>query len=366
MAFASDSNESKNMLGQEPVESFCASVSVFETSRVPTWSSPRRWPTILTPWEVLACSSAEFSNELLAKLSLDPPDVIQFEGVAMLQYQQYAQGIPCVAFPHDSLTLALERETPENILHSFRLALNRLQARRLERIYGSFAASVFVAEPDALRAKQIVPSARIFSSPNGVDSEYFSPSGRHLEPFTVAFHGSMGFSPNVEAALWFLERAWPSLKQRHPRARVWLVGSNPSERLLSAARTDADIVVTGSVPDIRPYLDAAAVLVAPMQSGAGIKNKVLEGMSMGKPVVVTPLAIAGIESAAAGRHVVLANSDQELIDRISELWQEPELAARIGAEARSLVTEKYSWKNLADACERLLRSVAAGEVPSLD
>ena len=115
--------------------------------------------------------------------------------------------------------------------------------------------------------------------PNGVDADYFAPSGESVEPASVAFHGHMSFPPNVEAATWFLAKVWPAIKIRRPTARFLVVGAHPAEQILSAgARAIRTSIITGLVPDIRPHLHVPALLAVPMQSGAGIKNKVLEGM----------------------------------------------------------------------------------------
>ena len=125
----------------------------------------------------------------------------------------------------------------------------------------------------------------------------------------------MSFPPNVEAATWFLAKVWPAIKKRRPTARFLVVGAHPAEQILSAARGDPNVIITGLVPDIRPHLHGAALLAVPMQSGAGIKNKVLEGMALAKPIVATRMAVTGIDHAVPGRHFVLADTPAQFVER---------------------------------------------------
>jgi polysaccharide biosynthesis protein PslH len=342
------------------VEPYCREVMLFPEQSLPSRSSYRRWHTVFSRLDSgsLTHSSSAFAERLRARLRDQPPDVVQMDGYCMLQYRKQVKDIPCVAFPIDCSTLSVERERHRNPATRLRFALCAAKLRRMESRYNTFFASVFVATPDAQRAKQLSPEANIRCIPNGVDADYFAPTAGPVEPETIAFHGSMSFPPNIVAATWFIAEVWPSLRDRHPGARFLLVGTNPDEQILSAAAGDDRIVVTGFVPDIRPYLQSASVLVVPMQSGGGIKNKVLEGMAMAKPVVLTSLATAGIEHAVPGQHFVVANTPRECVEAICRLWQDPAHAAALGASARELVRSRYTWECMEDACERLMCEAA--------
>lgn len=361
MAFTTGSSEAE--VKCRLVDPWCDNIQLFPREIVPTWRSPRRWLTILHSLDssTMKFSSKAFAERLREVLESRPPDVVQVDGYAMLQYRKHLKDIPCVAFPTDCATLALERkERVCNPLLAARLAVHRAKVRRMESTYHFFYASIFVAQADADRARQLSPGANIACIPNGVDADYFSPTDQAVEPETIAFHGSMGFPPNVEAAIWFITKVWPGLKTRHPRSRFLVVGANPAEQLLAAAAGDQSIVVTGSVSDVRPYLRSASVIAVPMQSGAGIKNKVLEAMAMAKPIVLTSLATAGIDFAMPGQHFVTANTPEEVIDAICGLWRDPEHGSRIGANARELVRKNYTWEQTQDACELLLREALCG------
>lgn len=351
---------SKPTLHRGLVEPWCDRIFLFENTVVPARRSVRRWLGALRSLDSnsLGCSSRALAAELGGMLRDSPPDLVQLDGYPMLQYGKYVSRVPCVAFPHDCYTLSLESEKDKSPRNAVRLALQRLKVRNMERRYNTFSVCFFVARPDAERARELSPGTNAAWAPNGVDADYFAPAGELAEPDTIAFHGNMAFPPNVEAATWFMREVWPTIKARHSKSRFLVVGANPDQRVLDVARGDSRIVVTGSVSDIRPHLQRAQVLVVPMRSGGGIKNKVLEGMALSKPVVATGLAMAGIERAIVGEHFMLADTPTQFIEVIGGLWQSAERTLQIGTKARSLVQAHYSWESVQDFVQNLLLQAA--------
>ena len=186
---------------------------------------------------------------------------------------------------------------------------------------------------------------------NGVDVDFFSPQRAYPNPYAGAvgakvlvFTGAMDYWPNVEAVQWFAARVLPALLARFPTLEFHIVGARPSAKVKALAQVHA-IKVSGSVPDIRPYLAHATLVVAPLRIARGIQNKVLEAMSMEKTVVATPQALEGI-GALPGIDIVVAEDEVQFIAVLSRL-----LAAkaddRIGRAARQRIVQNYSWeKNL--------------------
>ena len=240
----------------------------------------------------------------------------------MLQYRKEVGNFPCMAFPADCTTLALERDPPiRNPFVVARMALHRAKVRRMESTYGSYYATVFVTEADDRRARRLSPGAHIVHMPNGVDADYFAERrecgarerrlsrphefsaerrGRNLVPGEGVACDQKAPSHSSVSGCWRPSR-----------------GANPVR-----ARGDPNVIITGLVPDIRPHLHGA-LLAVPMQSGAGIKNKVLEGMALAKPIVATRMAVTGIDHAVPGRHFVLADTPAQFVDAICDLWQDP-------------------------------------------
>lgn len=212
--------------------------------------------------------------------------------------------------------------------------------------------SVLVSEPEAALFRSMVPEAadKIVGISNGVDHAYFDPASRHAPLFDVSkpsfvFTGTMDYKPNIEAVTWFAHEILPLIRRTHPDAMFFIVGGNPAEDVKRLAALE-NVVVTGRVPDVRPYVFHATAAVAPMLVARGIQNKVLEAMAMGKPVIVTSGALEGID-ATPGQEVILADGAeafaQAALDLVGQAGAATEAAAAIGRAARALIVRSYDW-----------------------
>jgi len=208
-------------------------------------------------------------------------------------------------------------------------------------------ASLFVSSEEAAQFCRVSPkcAGRVFAVRNGVDSDYFSPSGEFASPFAVderpvVFTGAMDYWPNVDAVVWFAHEVLPEIREHDPSVRFYVVGMNP-DSAVRALENDAATVVTGRVDDIRPYLQHARVVVAPLRVARGIQNKVLEAMAMAKAVVATPAAATGL-SASMGTEFEIASEGGEFAAKVLGLM-DPGRASVIGELARSRVLTDYAW-----------------------
>jgi sugar transferase (PEP-CTERM/EpsH1 system associated) len=206
-------------------------------------------------------------------------------------------------------------------------------------------ASLFVSEPEAELFRGLAPEhrAKIGFFNNGVDTDYFSPAHALDNPFAageqaLVFTGAMDYWPNIDAVKWFAAEVLPRVRASVPQARFYIVGSRPAPEVQALAG-DA-IVVTGTVPDVRPYLAHCSAAVAPLRISRGIQNKVLEAMAMARPVVASPQAFEGID-AVAGRELVVADAPDAYADSVIELLRSPDPA--MGRAARASVERRYSW-----------------------
>jgi sugar transferase (PEP-CTERM/EpsH1 system associated) len=227
------------------------------------------------------------------------------------------------------------------------------------RIAAEADANIFVSEPEAELFRRLVPEVRgkVFAIPNGIDANYFSPKNAGPRPnFTgapnVVFTGQMDYWPNVDAVVWFSENVLPKLREKFPAAMFYVVGAHPSAAV-QALRSRPGIVVTGGVPDVRPYIGHADLVVAPMRIGRGIQNKVLEGMAMGRPVIVTSQALEGI-GANPGEHLLLARDSNEFVRSVERLMNLT-FAGRVAAAARKWVLKMTSWADSLEKYDLLLK-----------
>jgi sugar transferase (PEP-CTERM/EpsH1 system associated) len=208
--------------------------------------------------------------------------------------------------------------------------------------------SFFVTEKEADMFRRAAPESaqRVEAMQNGVDAAYFSPGHALASPYSssiraVVFTGAMDYWPNVDAVCWFATEMFPRLAQSHPELRFYIVGRAPTPAVRALAGDK--VVVTGTVPDVRPYLRHAAVVVAPLRLARGIQNKVLEAMAMARPVVASSECAAAIE-AADGRDLESASSADEFVERVAALLDAPARAQAIGEAARRQVVGHYSWE----------------------
>jgi sugar transferase (PEP-CTERM/EpsH1 system associated) len=227
----------------------------------------------------------------------------------------------------------------------------RREAERLlafeRQIAREFDSVVLVNEKEATLSQTLAPESaqRITHANNGVDTEYFSAAQSFEDPYhgdcqVLVFTGAMDYWPNVDAVEWFAEAVFPAVRAKFANARFFVVGSRPDPRVKKLAALPG-VVVTGSVPDIRPYLAHAAMAVAPLRIARGTQNKVLEAMAMGKVVIASQEAAQGV-SAAHGAELIVANDAAEFIEQIS-LGLNGNKRDSIGERARECVMQKYSW-----------------------
>lgn len=248
------------------------------------------------------------------------------------------------------------RDASQGRLRRLHHALNWKKLLREEVAAWTQADGVtFVSEEDASRARSLVPSIRDAVVSNGVDVAYFSPDPRLPQPDgrTALFCGTLGYFPNLDGVRYFLEEIWPRL-ERHPRARLKLVGPAPSPEVL--ARQGPRLDVAGLVPDLRPHLAQAAVTIVPLRVGGGTRFKILEAMAMGRPVVSTTIGAEGI-AAEPGRDLLLADTAEDFAAAVARVLDDPDLAARLGRAGRALVERRYSWEALGRRMEGFLEDL---------
>jgi sugar transferase (PEP-CTERM/EpsH1 system associated) len=239
--------------------------------------------------------------------------------------------------------------------------LYRHEAKQLlayeRKIARDYDASLFVSQPEADLFRQLAPESvdRIGHFNNGVDTDYFSPLPASASPYqageqAVVFTGAMDYWPNVDAVQWFATDVFPQLRARFPSLHFYIVGARPSAQVTALANLPG-VTVTGTVPDVRPYILHADVAVAPLRIARGIQNKVLEAMAMASRVVVSPQALEGID-ATPGAELLLADGAAEFVAAVTQLLQTRNTT--IGPAARRRVETQYSWpSNLACIGERL-------------
>ncbi len=227
-------------------------------------------------------------------------------------------------------------------------ALYAREGRRLEaeetRIINWADASFAISEEEAdLLGNRDGVEKEVRWFCNGVDAVHFAPGA--VTPgemrFSCVFIGAMDYWANVDAVLWFARDIWPTVRAARPDATFGVVGSDPA-RAVRALDGANGVSVTGRVADVRPFLEGAGIVAAPMRIARGVQNKVLEAMAMGKAVVSTPAGLEGID-AKMGEEAIASASPQVFAQELIRFLDDPDAARLIGEAARSRILADYQW-----------------------
>ncbi len=303
--------------------------------------------------------SAEMWQAIEAHLALGHYTAVHlFGGIQVYEYRELTRRNANLIVPYESYSLYLRRATAERAFGPFgfrqrlELALTRQYERRM---FVGFDSVVVLSEVDAQSLRALQPGLPIRVIPNGVDTDYFTPSGQEPDEPTLAFVGNYEYPPNVDAALRLARRVFPLVQKQVPRTRLLLIGRNPPDEL-RRLQSEA-IEVTGSVLDVRPYLEQTLIFVSPLQIGAGIKNKLLEAMAMQKAIVATPLSCDGID-VKHEEHLLIADGVEGIADAVMRLMRDGDLRQRLALAGRELIEKRYTWRGVAQQYEVLYRELA--------
>ena len=344
----------------EPLRSMCQVVGVVDRKGLKEWlrigkaflsGHPLSLGTFFVP------ALQEKVNLILAQESIDR--IVIFSS-PMAEYVKQVSSIPKII---DFVDMDSEKWRAYARIKPFPLSvLYRTEADRLGQYEFEMATtcqeSLVISQEEAQvlreRSNQMVVPKVI---PNGVDDEYFSPPSevRKTRPIIV-FTAAMDYFPNIDGALFFCQEILPRIHHMIPQAQFLIVGRNPVSALRRIAERMPQVQVTGTVPDVRPYLSEAMVAVAPLRIARGVQNKILEAMAMELPVVGTTSAFQGL--AVASEHgMYVADDPGEFADAVVKLLGSPECARAYGVSAREFVTSHHDWSIILQEFEQILEGV---------
>lgn len=237
----------------------------------------------------------------------------------------------------------------------------RREARRLlcfeRRVAACCDASFFVSPAEANLFRSLAPRQvqRISHAANGVDLAFFDPALSFENPYSahgpvLVFTGAMDYWPNSDAVAWFAKDVLPLIKQRHPNAIFTIVGGGAGPEL-QALTALPGVELAGRVPDVRPWIHFADIVVAPLRVARGVQNKVLEGMAMGRPTVVTPAALEGI-AARVDDELLLGEDAARFSNAVCRALDDAALSQHLGKQGRALMERAYRWDSNMAAIER--------------
>ncbi|HEX8684447.1 MAG TPA: glycosyltransferase family 4 protein [Ardenticatenaceae bacterium] len=321
--------------------------------------------------------SRAFAAKLADLLATHAFDVVQVEGLEMvpyaLPYLGKADG-PLWVYDAHNAEAELQRSA---LLADLRLpkrwhaaAYSAVQVRRLRRYEAAhlphFGLVVSVSDEDA-RLLEAASGVRPLIIPNGIDTETFTPGAATPAPKlaerpgpALVFMGKMDFRPNVDGVLWFVDEILPRISHDAPSPTLWVVGQQPHASL-ARLREHPQVVLTGWVDRIEPYIAGADVVVVPLRMGSGTRLKVLQALSMERPVVGTTLGCAGL-GLRDGEHLRLADDPADFAAAIGDVLRDPARVAERGRAARCHVQAHFDWRVLAPQLEAAYAEARKGRL----
>ena len=313
------------------------------------WLRPHGHPLIDWLYVQVAAQQLE---EILNQFQ---PQLIIFEEMWLYRYLPVVKryGCPIILDNHNVEAL---RNAPASIPHPIaRLShfLGQRHIKTTERKFIRQADQIWACSEDDIQWLQTLyrPKSHTHTIPNTVDAAQYDQvrSSRSTPPHApevsepqLLFLGQFAYSPNAMAAECLIREIYPQLQARYPDCRLLLVGTSPTPVMQAAAQRHPNIVVTGEVPDVRPYLAAADVMVVPLRQGSGTRLKIIEAFAAGCPVISTAKGAEGLR-AIDGEHLLIRETVDAIAQAVTQLWSDPKQAQRLAEAAFELVQTQYSW-----------------------
>lgn len=314
-----------------------------------------------TPPNVLHRYSSEMQQWITAAVQSGRYDVITCEHSVNEIYIQptFRQFVKTVVDVHSSVYAWTRNHLEMGAsIHPWRDRLYLPLLKRYEKRYcNKFSHIVVTTEDDRQELLNFIPNAEIQVIPNGVDLDLFPYRSYDPSSYDLVFVGAMDASHNIDAARFFATEVMPSLKQRYPQITFRIVGARPVAEVMELANLPG-VIVTGQVPSMVDELHKATICVVPLRTGFGIKNKTLEAMAAGVPVVASDRGLEGLAVDGAGvpLRALRANQVQDYVDAITHLIEDADLRMNLSQAGRIFVQQEYTWERAGAAYETVLSS----------
>lgn len=345
--------------GAAQIQQYCDSITL-----VPFCKRVARMNAILhscskKPLQIWYWYSAEMQRAIDGLFEQHDFDIIQVQFFRLAQYVTKYKDCPKVLDLTDAMSLNLHRRAQLDRGISWPLVkLEELRVRKYEtEIVKQFNMGTLVSDFDRDYLLALDDSLKLDVVPMGVDLEYFCPSDVQYEP-QLLFTGTMNYFPNSDAVWYFYHQILPYVTQSHPNVKFYVVGNHPPSKLKRLGKK-RNIVVTGHVPDTRPYFAKSAVFVSPLRGGSGMQTKNLEAMAMGVPVVTTSVGAGGIDEATPGHDLLVADEPKEFAAKVIQLLEDHQLRQEIVNNGRRLVEDKYNWDSVVSRLDRIYEQICS-------
>ncbi len=292
-------------------------------------------------------------------------DLVHFDTIGLAPYLDLA-GSAVTTLGHHNIESHLftrRSQTEQNLFKRLYYAREgRLLSDYEKKMASRVTANITCSALDSDRLRELAPDVTAYCVPNGVDCSFFQPQPETEHEKSLLFLGTLNWHPNVDAMMFFLDEVWELLRQAVPDVKLHIVGANAPRKLTELAARKAGVRMHGFVDDVRPYFAQAQIFVCPIMDGGGTKLKLLDAFAMGKAVIAHPIALEGID-AVPGTHVEIAETPSDFVRVIKELLDDPARRAALGANARQLVEDQYSFAAIGKSFASLLADLAKTPTP---
>ena len=334
---------------------------VSHTSRLPpiTFRSVSQAVFTRKPLTVARYDVPTFRRTFHSLLDTGSYDLIHYEMFHTGQYylETNARSLLSLQNVDSHIWRRLREQTPNPL----RRALFRTQEcafRRFERtMCNRFNLVACASGVDRDLMDEICPELNSDVIPNGVDTTLYQPNHEVEEEATLIYTGSMDWFPNEDAAIYFIDDILPTIQEKRPNLKFYVVGQFPSERLKRYGNRPG-VIITGRVDDVKPYIARATVYVVPLRIGGGTRLKILEALAMGKAVVSTSVGAEGL-NLSAGDEITIAEESATFADGVLQLMENGCMRRGLGDNGRRRVETEYDWRRIGEKLQRLYEAVVA-------
>lgn len=290
-------------------------------------------------------------------------DIVICESIGSVELVPHAQTTPRLVSLFDIQTeifRRLRQISPWTLQDRLFYIPELLKVQRYERQhYRRFDAAIAVSQHDKALLNQLCAGLQTTVIDNGVDTTYYQPCLGSETENCLAFVGSYSYPPNKDAVVYFAQKILPRIRAHIPDATFFIIGKDAPAELGQVP----GVSVIGTVPDVRPFLQQASVVVVPLRAGSGTRLKILEAMAAGKPVVTTSVGMEGLR-VRHGIHLMVADEPDDFTAAVIRLLRDSRHRREIGTNARKLVEQEYGWSMLAQRFEAvILDTVRRNERP---
>ena len=310
------------------------------------------------PLSVAAYNEKRLHDAIKEQFSALKPDLIMVYSCNVAQYAEDFPQVPRLmqfAELDSSRWGQYAKRSPIPLRWIYAIEQRRFFAYE-QRIARAFSHALVCTAIEQREFQRLIPGVPVSFVGNGVDLDYFRPAASPKQPGSIVFTGVMDYLPNVDAVIWFCNKALPLIQAQIPEATFVICGSRPTVAVHRLAKKPG-VTVTGWVPDTRPFLDRAEVFVAPLRMGRGIQNKVLEGLAMGLPCIASTAAWSGT-AVANGEGLLVADEPQEFAGHVVRLLREPDFRTSMACKARAAVEANYRWATQLAVLDRVIANLS--------